>query len=386
MIKNMGLMVLILCLILAGCAVSSGNSTAPAEKQVQSADSAQIQDIDLENDNIDKDNGNKDDNPEPGQPEEDQALASSTSQKEVIENPGVNKEGSTASNSGGGKQVKLLITRDFGRETLLQDLAPLESGWTIMDLLQAKCSVKTRYGGGFIDSLNGIKSSTGGLKGGMQDWFYYVNGICPDVGGLDYPLHGGEMTWWDYHAWQAGLSNSAVIGCYPEPFLHGYHGQLRPTTIICPSDSLESASSLEKSLRAQGVSKIKVMELKEAVLDNLNGPTLVLGEWESLETIDYLDKLNQAYQRNGMGLHFTSNSIQLLNFQGQVAESLDGSAGVIAATASGLGDPCPLWLVSGTDRSGFQQALELLIKRPGALTGKYSLAISGEEIIPLPVK
>ena len=385
MIKKIGLMVLILCLILAGCAVSSGNSTAPAEKQVQPADSAHIQASVQENDNIDNNHSNNGDNPDPSQPKKDQAPASVPKQ-EIVEKSDISSEPAQVSSQESGKQVKLLITRDFGQEILLQELAALESGWTIMDLLQAKCSVKTRYGGGFIDSINGIKSSTGGIKGGMQDWFYYVNGICPDVGGLDYPLHAGEMIWWDYHAWQGGVSNSAVIGSFPEPFLHGYNSQLRPTTIVCSAEILEAGRRLEKSLKAHGVSKIQVVEMKEAVFDNPNGPTLVLGEWDSLQAIDHLNKLNQAYQRNGMGIHLNPNSIELLNFQGQVVKSLDGSAGVIAATGSGLGDSCPLWLVSGTDSSGFQQALELLIKGPGALAGKYSLAISGEEIIPLPVK
>ena len=94
-----------------------------------------------------------------------------------------------------------------------------------------------------------------------------------------------------------------------------------------------------------------MVELKEAVLNKRNGPTLVLGEWESLEGIEYLKELNQSYQRNGMSFHFQDQQIQLLNFQGKVVESLEGSAGVIGATASVLGDPCPLrWFPAAIDQ------------------------------------
>lgn len=385
MFKKISLMLLILCLILAGCAVTGTKSTIPAEKQV-STGSARIQAGQQENDGTDNDNVNKAGSEDPTQSKKDQSPSSLSDQKETVEQDAVINEGSSDSKKGKGGQVELLITRDFGQQVILHELVTLDSGWTIMDLLQAKCDVKTRYGGGFIDSINQLKSSTGGLKGEMQDWFYYVNGICPDVGGLDYSLGAGEMVWWDYHPWQAGSSNSAVIGSYPEPFLSGYQGVVRPTTIVCPAEIMESGQRLAESLKTQGVSEVKVVELKEAFLNKRNGPTLVLGEWESLEGIEYLKELNQSYQRNGMSFHFQDQQIQLLNFQGKVVESLEGSAGVIGATASVLGDPCPLWLVSGSDRSGFEQALELMIKDPGDLTGKYNLAISGEKIKALPLK
>ncbi len=385
MMKKMGLMVLILSLILAGCAVAGGNSTAPVEKQVPPLNSEQIA-VSEENNNTDKENSDNDNNPGPTQAGKGQASAPFTEQQEVAERPAINHEGSTSTDQGGEKEIRLWITRDYGQEAILQQAAILEPGSTLMDLMQAKCTLKTKYGGGFIDSINGLKSSAALLSGGREDWFYYVIGIWHDVGGLDYSLNGGETIWWDYHVWQGGSTNSAVIGSYPEPFLNGYQGQVRPTTIMCPADSLEAGSSLEKALKARGVKQIEVMELQEEVLNNPPGPILVLGEWASLEPVDYLDKLNQAYQRNGMGIHFNENSMQIFNSQGKVAMNLEEGAGVIVATGKGLGDSCPLWLVSGTDSSGFTQALELLSNRPEALLGKYGLAINGEETISLPVE
>jgi ABC-type dipeptide/oligopeptide/nickel transport system ATPase subunit len=179
MFKKISLMLLILCLILAGCAVTGTKSTIPAEKQV-STGSARIQAGQQENDGTDNDNVNKAGSEDPTQSKKDQSPSSLSDQKETVEQDAVINEGSSDSKKGKGGQVELLITRDFGQQVILHELVTLDSGWTIMDLLQAKCDVKTRYGGGFIDSINQLKSSTGGLKGEMQDWFYYVNGICPD--------------------------------------------------------------------------------------------------------------------------------------------------------------------------------------------------------------
>ena len=44
-----------------------------------------------------------------------------------------------------------------------------------MRLLQRNFDVKTRYGGGFVQQIDGV---AGGREGGRRvDWFYYVNGI-----------------------------------------------------------------------------------------------------------------------------------------------------------------------------------------------------------------
>jgi hypothetical protein len=159
MFKKISLMLLILCLILAGCAVTGTKSTIPAEKQV-STGSARIQAGQQENDGTDNDNVNKAGSEDPTQSKKDQSPSSLSDQKETVEQDAVINEGSSDSKKGKGGQVELLITRDFGQQVILHELVTLDSGWTIMDLLQAKCDVKTRYGGGFIDSINQLHWNT----------------------------------------------------------------------------------------------------------------------------------------------------------------------------------------------------------------------------------
>ena len=52
-----------------------------------------------------------------------------------------------------------------------------------MRLLQRNFEVETRYGGGFVQEIEGV---AGGREGGRRvDWFYYVNGIEADEGAAE---------------------------------------------------------------------------------------------------------------------------------------------------------------------------------------------------------
>ena len=52
-----------------------------------------------------------------------------------------------------------------------------------MRLLQSKYDVKTRYGGGFVQAIDGARGREG--DGRRVDWFYYVNGIEAPVGAAE---------------------------------------------------------------------------------------------------------------------------------------------------------------------------------------------------------
>src|SRR5689334_13655203 len=81
--------------------------------------------------------------------------------------------------TGSGKtstKVSLTVTRDFGATTLDKPKTGLSPGSdeTIMSLLQTGYDVKTRYGGGFVQSIDGLAGGREDTK--PVDWFYYVNG------------------------------------------------------------------------------------------------------------------------------------------------------------------------------------------------------------------
>ncbi len=125
-----------------------------------------------------------------------------------------------------GGTAQLWVTRDRGREVLL--VREVQAGQTAMQALDREADVKTRYGGRFVQAIEGIE---GELDAG-RDWFYFVNGIEADSSAAEYRLRPGDVEWWDYRSWTASdFRQKVVVGAFPEPFLHGYAGRRRSAVV-----------------------------------------------------------------------------------------------------------------------------------------------------------
>jgi hypothetical protein len=116
----------------------------------------------------------------------------------------------------------LWVTRDRGTHVLLVTSVP--AGETAMQALSRAVKLKTRYGGRYVQAIDG----TGGSLTARRDWFYFVNGIAPDRGAAEVRLRPGDVEWWDYRAWGSADEVPVVVGAFPEPFLHGG----RPAVVI----------------------------------------------------------------------------------------------------------------------------------------------------------
>ena len=124
----------------------------------------------------------------------------------------------------GGEEgtAQLWVTRDRGAELLVD--AEVDAGQTLMRALAAEADVETRYGGRFVQSVNGIEGSLGD----QRDWFWFVNGYEGDRSAAAYRLRDGDVAWLDYRAWEREGEARVVVGAFPEPFVHGYDGRTRP--------------------------------------------------------------------------------------------------------------------------------------------------------------
>src|SRR5690348_8054525 len=115
--------------------------------------------------------------------------------------------------------VELTVTREFGREAVLQRSLEVKESDTVMRALEANADVETRFGGGFVHSIDGVAEGERG--GDPYDWFFYVDGVESPIGAAEYDLHGGERVWWDYRDWAATNHVPAVVGSWPAPFEDG---------------------------------------------------------------------------------------------------------------------------------------------------------------------
>jgi hypothetical protein len=121
--------------------------------------------------------------------------------------------------------AQLWVTRDRGTQLLVD--AEVDAGQTVMRALAAEADVETRYGGRYVQSVNGIEGSLSE----QRDWFWFVNGYEGDRSAAAYTLRDGDIAWIDYRAWEREGEARVVVGAFPEPLLHGYDGRTRPLAI-----------------------------------------------------------------------------------------------------------------------------------------------------------
>jgi len=126
----------------------------------------------------------------------------------------------------GAETATLWVTRDRGQTVLYEGKVP--AGLTAMQALDRKLDIETRFGGRFVEAIDGIH----GNAAKQRDWFWYVNGIEGDRSAAEYRLHPGDVEWWDYRSWKRQMRVPVVVGSFPEPFLHGYGGKRTPAVVV----------------------------------------------------------------------------------------------------------------------------------------------------------
>src|SRR6202011_156891 len=73
----------------------------------------------------------------------------------------------------GSSDVTVTVTHDFGAGRVMQLTDRSGPGSeTVMRMLERHFAVGTRYGGGFVESIDGLSANASRV-----DWFYYVNGV-----------------------------------------------------------------------------------------------------------------------------------------------------------------------------------------------------------------
>ena len=112
----------------------------------------------------------------------------------------------------GGGTAQVWITRDRGTHVLAVESVP--AGLTGMQSLDRVAKITTRYGGRFVQSIDGVEGSLSARR----DWFYFVNGIEADRSAAELRLHTGDVEWWDLRSWANGaMSVPVVVGAWPKP-------------------------------------------------------------------------------------------------------------------------------------------------------------------------
>ena len=162
--------------------------------------------------------------------------------------------------TGGDGEATLWVTRDRGGQVLVD--ARVDAGQTLLRALRSRADVETRYGGRFVQAIEGVKGSLGS----QRDWFWFVNGVEGDRSAAAYRLRDGDVAWWDYRSWADSERVPVVVGAFPEPFLHGYDGHVRPAAVRYAPGLEADARRVAKRLHATSVEPRGVPAAKDANL------------------------------------------------------------------------------------------------------------------------
>ena len=273
-------------------------------------------------------------------------------------------------------QVSLTVTRDYGAEPLLPPIHDRASeSDTVMRVLERDADISTRYGGGFVQSINGLEAEESFNR--AFDWFFYVNGVESTVGAADYPLHGGEAIWWDYHDWSATQRVPAVVGSWPQPFVDGYDGERHPVAVEC-LDGGVACGTVRAALGDAGVS---------LVAGSPQGAIRVLvGPWARVREDVAAAQIEDGPQASGVFAEFARRGagfeLAALEVDGKPRRELGRGAGLVAATRRY--DAPPTWVVTGVDAAGVRAAAGLLDSAD--LRDRYAVATEGGKETPLPLR
>ncbi len=289
--------------------------------------------------------------------------------------------GCGAGAGGGGQEasgLRLLVTRDFGTTPVKQLEAPRGgAGDTVMRLLQRNADVETRYGGSFVQAIDGV---AGGRRDGRPvDWFFYRNGVLAEQGATSVTVAGGDRIWWDHHDWGAVMDVPAVVGAFPEPLRSGYEDERLPTRLECIEPAAPACDVAAERLGQAGV-----LAARGRIRGSLSTETIrvLVGPYAKLRADEAVGQLERGVRASRVYARFSPDgrSLRVLDARGRTVRTLGPGTGLVAATRFEGGQPT--WIVTGTDAAGVEAAAGAL--EEGALEGKFALAIADGVAVPLP--
>jgi hypothetical protein len=280
--------------------------------------------------------------------------------------------------AGGGASLR--VTRDFGHEGLGSvNLDSVREDQTVMRMLRSEFDVTTRFGGRFVQSIDGIE---GMGSGGQVDWFYWVNGIEADKGASEWEVLPGDRVQWDHRDWGAAMRIPAIVGAYPAPFASGVEGKRRPVRVECEKAGSPACEQARERLNDEGVSTSG---------SSLGAPgtevvtRLVVARWPRARIVRGAAGLEEGPEATGVFARFTrdGNTLELLDENGETARRVRRGDGVGLVLALQPRAEELVWIVTALDDEGLEAGVRALDE--GKLRDAFAVAATGDTVEKLPL-
>ena len=252
--------------------------------------------------------------------------------------------------------ISITVTRDFGAQDVValpRQPVPAEGG--LADILQRHPSERA------AESL-------------------FVNGIAADEPAGELTVHGGDRVWLDRHAAGVARAIPAVVGSFPEPFLHGVDGKRLPVRVECDDPRAGACAAVAEKLVSLGVVAGRSVISRSAADETVR---ILVAPWTRLRGREFeADRLDAGPRQSGVYARFDASARRLLvlDAAGNVARTLGAGTGLIAATR--VTDRRPVWFVTGTDAAGVASAARALDE--SVLADRFALAVSDDLPVAVP--
>ena len=257
-------------------------------------------------------------------------------------------------------EAGLRVTSGFGADVLvgatLEDPTPSD---TVVRFLDDEADIETSYGGNFVDSIDGLEGST--VNGGAEDWFFFVNGYYSDIGAGEAKVQAGDQIWWDYRRWEEAYRVPAVVGSWPEPFLHGQEGERPDVVLECVGGAPVTASCdvAADALDGQGID----YEREETGQPTAHPDELriLVGAWGALRADPAAAQIEDGPSTSGVyaSIEPCGDSYDFAILGSDAKPRLHLRAGGLVAAVRRRDDQ-PTWVVTSPEVESLQTAASLL--------------------------
>jgi hypothetical protein len=288
--------------------------------------------------------------------------------------------GEGAAKEGGGATLR--VTRDFGHSSLGSvHLDTVHEGETVMRMLRSRFDVNTRFGGRFVQSIDGLE---GKGAGGQVDWFFFVNGVEADKGAAEWNVSPGDRIQWDYRDWTAAMRVPAIVGAFPAPFTAtGDKGKRRPVRIECEDVKAPACKDARHRLEEAGVptsgSSIGAPGTEEIT-------RLVVALWPKARGVRGASELENGPDESGVFARFSKDgaTLELLDENGDAVRQVHRGDGVGLVFALQPRANELLWVVTALDEEGLDAGARALDENK--LRDAFAVAATGNRVEKLPLE
>jgi hypothetical protein len=271
----------------------------------------------------------------------------------------------------------LTVTRDYGSSVLIEatsDDPP--SSETVMRFLDREAEIATRYGGGFVQSIDGLSG------GSSEDWFFYVNGIESPIGAAEVQVNAGDRIWWDYRDWSGAMRVPAVVGSWPEPFAQASADDPEPVAVACLGVRAACDVASDRLADAGVAGRIEP-RAQEGVASSMR---VLVGPWSHVRADPDIRELRGGPASTGVFATFKAPDeprphLVGLDAAAKPVRDFGTSAGLVAALG-GDGDP-QTWIVTGPTEAAVRRAAGALDSQ--SLRNRYAVAVTARGTVPLPI-